>query len=329
MSIPKTAATKTVPLTIETRPSGQTHRHTFTGPDGARDFDLYIPDALNDQNRGKQPVPLVVMLHGGQQDAADFATGTRMNAQADQHTFLVAYPEQSRAANPNGFWNWFRPEDQHAGHGEPAILAGITRQVMADHNIDPDAVFVAGLSAGGAMAAVLGQAYPDLYSAVGVHSGVAAGAADDLQSALTAMMLGSVIEKTGGKTPLIIFHGDRDTAVNVANAEHLVTARLAAEPAESASVKAITSHEGNDSVRPFELTEYTDAAGKVFVESWIVKGGGHTWFGGDSAGSYVDTKGPDASTEMVRFFLDQRAADESAQAETKPAARRGFWSWFR
>jgi poly(hydroxyalkanoate) depolymerase family esterase len=252
-----------------------------------------------------------------------------MNAQADQHTFLVIYPEQSRAANPNGFWNWFRPEDQHAGSGEPAIIAGITHQVMAEHNVDPGAVFVAGLSAGGSMAAILAEAYPNLYTAVGVHSGVPAGAADDLQSALTAMMLGSGTEKTGGTAPLIVFHGDRDTAVTVSNADHLVTARLAAETAGTVPATAITTHEGNDSVRPFELTEYTNAAGKVFLESWIVKGGGHTWFGGNRAGSYVDAKGPDASAEMVRFFLDQRPIEEPVQADAKPAARRRFWSLFR
>jgi len=304
-------------------PTGKSEHHTFTGPDGSRDYDLYIP---NISTHG--PVPLIVMLHGGQQDAADFAIGTRMNTQADKHQFLVLYPEQSRTANPNGFWNWFRPEDQQVGTGEPAIIAAITREVMAEHNVDPGAVFVAGLSAGGAMTAILAQTYPDLYTAAGVHSGVPAGAANDLQSALSAMMLGSGTQKPGGKVPLIVFHGDRDTAVNVLNAGHLVTARLAAEPTGTLPVTATTTHDGNDSVRPFELTEFSNADGKVVLESWIVKGGGHTWFGGDGAGSYVDVKGPDASAEMVRFFLDQRVIPETA-SEPRPAARRSFWSWFR
>lgn len=314
----------TASANIALQPTGETRHLTFTGPDGSREYDLYVPDGRTDR-----PLPLVVMLHGGQQDAADFATGTRMNTQADQHNFLVVYPEQSRTANPNGFWNWFRPEDQRAGAGEPAILAGTTRQVMAEHNVDPGAVFVAGLSAGGAMAAILASAYPDLYTAVGIHSGVPAGAADDLHSALTAMMLGSATDKVAGTPPLILFHGDRDTAVNVSNAEHLVAARLAAEPTGTVPVTAATTHDGNDTVRPFELTEYTNDDGKVFLESWIVKGGGHTWFGGDTAGSYADAKGPDASAEMVRFFLDQRIVEEPVRADRKPAARRRFWSWFR
>ena len=278
---------------------------SFACAAGSRSYRLYIPNRHAIGRRG-----LIVMLHGGMQDGDNFAAGTRMNDLAEKHGLLVAYPSQSKAANASLCWNWFTPENQIRGAGEPSIIAGITKDIIATYDIDPARVFVAGLSAGGAMAAVMGATYPDLYAAVGVHSGLPYKSAADLPSAFAAMRgdggpLGLRLRKSpsvandGPRIRTIVFHGDADNIVHPSNAASIVGTAEEGENVESAETR-------NAAARRHTRTVTRDTTGKVVMEQWLIHGGGHAWSGGSRDGTYTDPQGPDASSEMLRFFLEER-----------------------
>lgn len=287
---PRGMRKKTVPPAI---PNGaQFPMRSFSNPAGSRGYRLYIPAPTSEPPRG-----LIVMLHGCKQNPDDFATGTRMNAIAQERNLLVAYPEQTGAANASSCWNWFNPADQARGAGEPSIIAGITREIMTEFALDETRIFVAGLSAGGAMAAVMGETYPELYSAMGVHSGLAYGSANDVMSALAAMRGDPAAAAARVRRPAIraiVFHGTADRTVHPSNAE-----RILGSP--SLTHEHATIDAGG---RRYARTFVTANASAPELEYWRIDGGGHAWSGGDAKGSFADPLGPDASAEMVRFFLD-------------------------
>jgi poly(hydroxyalkanoate) depolymerase family esterase len=258
---------------------------------GGRDYRLYVPASAEEGIEG-----LLVMLHGCKQDPDDFAAGTAMNAHAERARLLVAYPRQPRAANAMLCWNWFSPGDQRRDAGEPAIIAGLTRAIVAEFGLDGLPVMVAGLSAGGAMSAVMGATYPDLFTAVGIHSGLPYGAANDLASALAAMRGEHGLGVTAGPAvPTIVFHGDADRTVHPGNAT-----RIAAAVGPGDTRRETGTSAGG---RAFRREVLTGDCGTVRLEVWMIAGADHAWSGGDPAGTYTDPAGPDASAEMVRFML--------------------------
>jgi poly(hydroxyalkanoate) depolymerase family esterase len=268
-------------------------------------YKLFIPSSY----RG-QAMPLVVMLHGCGQDADDFALGTGMNGLAEEFGCLVAYPEQTSDANWNRCWNWHQQSHQR-DEGEPALLAGLTKQVLAEYAVDRRRVYVAGLSSGGAMAVILGRTYPDLFAAVGCHSGLAHGSATDSYGAMLAMRKGTgssdLSATTGmGNVPLIVFHGDLDTTVHPDNGLAVVQQSLASYAAcYPQEVQAVADSEETGEIRGrrFTRTIHRGKAGNVVVEHWTVHGTGHAWSGGTRHGRYADTQGPNAGEMMLRFFL--------------------------
>lgn len=294
---------------------GSFEAHRFSNDAGSRSYKVYVPAVAPDV-----PPAMIVMLHGCTQSADDFAAGTQMNRLADAHGFVVVYPEQPAQANASKCWNWFRPQDQQRGCGEPSLIAGIVDQVAQRQGVDPKRIFVAGLSAGAAMAVVLGETYPDLFAGVGAHSGLPYGSAHDIPSALAAMKggrsgmpglkagasaSGTRRRSAAQAVPVIVFHGDRDHTVQQANGAHIVQQARDAQAAGQGDTGLTASTQSGVAPggRCFSRTVHVDSQGRARIESWTLHGAGHAWSGGHAGGSYTDVAGPDASAEMVRFFM--------------------------
>lgn len=302
-SHPESHSTTARPKTAANVPPSLVSQRMVTDA-GSLDYKLYVPSTYQGA-----PGALLIMLHGCGQDAQDFARGSGMNQLAEQYQCLVAYPEQSSSANSGRCWNWFEKANHHRGAGEPALIAGVAHKIMDEYAIDPGKVFVAGLSAGGAMAVVLGRTYPDLFTAVGCHSGLAHGCAVGTSAAMQAMQYGEAsgaAHTDGAAPPMIVFHGDMDGTVHPRNGRGVVEQSIKLHGALGAALQA-HAETGHSTGRSFTREIHRNASGAALVEHWTVHGSGHAWSGGSRQGSYTDANGPDASAEMMRFFFEASA----------------------
>ncbi|HZM64854.1 MAG TPA: PHB depolymerase family esterase [Nakamurella sp.] len=322
---PSAARRRPAPKPTPTDGRGTWRQYRYSGAAGSRAYRVYVPAGLRRTSR----VPLLLALHGCGQNAVEFAASTRFNRLADKHQFVVVYPEQTRTHNPQRCWNWFRPGHQFRAKGEPGIMAGIVRRVVAETThwrIDPRRVYVAGLSAGGAMAVVLAAVYPELFAAVGVHSAPPYRAATGTRNALSAMRGRTEPpppdpQATTPMPPMIVFQGSMDGIVHADNAEHIadqwlarhgIGARLRGRIDPPRRPRVTTSGPARPSTphsrRGYHVSRWATATERKALEVWLVDGLRHAWSGGSPGGSFSDPRGPRASTEMWRFFTAHRAA---------------------
>jgi poly(hydroxyalkanoate) depolymerase family esterase len=295
---------------------------------GRRSYAVYTPRGL----RSGSAVPLVVVLHGCRQSAEDAALGTEVNAFADRAGFVVLYPQQSAADNPRLCWNWFDPRHQVRGFGEPAELARITERVLGAHGnahggvtLDRNRVHVMGLSAGGAMAGILGATYPDLYASVGIHSAPQYRAALGPVTAMLAMKSGGPDPERQGRraytamgprarvVPVFVVQGEADRTVWAGNGDAVVRQWLTTSGLASGQAPAF------EFARPharracrargglsYSVRDWNDSSGHPVVRYWTVPDLGHAWSGGARTGSYTDPRGPGATGAMWDFFSQCR-----------------------
>lgn len=301
---------------------------------------VYQPDGIT----GSDPVPLLVMLHGCTQSPREFARASGMNRLAEKHDFLVLYPDQTPQANRNQCWNWFRKTHTDRGSGEAGLIAGMVRTTLENRPINPDRIYLAGFSAGGAMASALAAAYPDLFAAAGIHSGLEYRAADTIKDALAAMnrggpdpvQQGRTAHRTMGKharaVPTMVLHGRSDTIVEPINGEQatrqaLETIRRATRAERADSPGHYGLDDDPDRTRrkrfgpySYRRKEYRFADGRLAVVSVMIEGMGHAWAGGQAGESYVAPAAPDASRLLWEFFNRHTRSAVDARVNTPPVA---------
>ncbi|MDQ6827606.1 MAG: PHB depolymerase family esterase [Gemmatimonadota bacterium] len=309
---------------------GQCIAGEFTSALGTRRYLLYVPAGFSASDRPA----LIVMLHGCTQDAADFARGTRMDAAADREGFLVLYPEQPESANPRKCWNWYDTAHQHRDAGEPGLIAGIIEQVARRYAVDADHVYVAGLSAGAAMAAIIAATYPDRVAGVALHSGIPYGGATSVAHALEAMtgagatpaeLARSAMNARGthkGRVPLIVIQGGADAVVRPTNARRLSEQWSLAGTSESSSLSVTALPPRQIAGHECLVTRFSDGVGRVLVEEWVIGGLAHAWSGGSPLGTFTEPGAPDATAEIVRFFGAQGGLKRRSAADAHPSPSR-------
>jgi poly(hydroxyalkanoate) depolymerase family esterase len=310
---------------------------------GSRKYMLWVPGTYDPQVVS----PLVLMLHGCRQKPEELAEISGMNAVAERNNFLVVYPEQPIRANLLRCWNWFERKHQSRGAGEPSILAAIIEDVRSSHNVEPGRVYVVGISAGAAMAVLLGATYPDLISGIGAVAGLEFKAATGLSSGLNAMkhggpdpgtqgalafaaMSAGLERRSRGRMPVIVFHGDADAYVNPHNADQVImqwaktNALLDGSKNRTSDLVAVGdfTEGGVPGGHNFQKYAYKDGLGRLLMEKWMVVDMGHAWPGSPVSGKYADPKGPNASQEIWRFFCEARVAPEHE------AGKRSIWDRF-
>lgn len=310
-----------------------------------REVLMVVPDRYDDAP------PLVIALHGCNQSAEEFLTATGLENLVDAERIVLALPEAEVSGdNPLGCWRWWEPDNQRRDGREPRRITALIDAM--DVPVDRQRVYALGLSAGGAMAVILGTVYPDVFAAVGVHSGVGFAAAANTACALK--ILGDAPPRVEARgrlaylhqprhriVPTMILHGRADDTVDPRHAEGLVRelarrndfiddgdgGNHSFDAAPDATLADPGPCRGDSESSPcyaHELKRYTDRDGRAVLQQVMVDRLGHAWSGGREGHRYADPAGPDAGAMFWRFFDRYRLDPETLE----PAGSRQCRDWW-